>query len=299
MKDFWENNNVKDFLFSDIFGVDEVIRKLGNYLPEEQKEFKIQRRYFTVIQTGENSSIEEDISKEEYEENKESSNCFTKLNYEDFEEKFLLNDFLNFLHNNVFVSETAEQDGFFNFTTNYINSSPNIIQSKIRLRSILQILKGCSSELNSLKNSIELNDIQKQVIIAYSKQYLTFRESLLNYYKDILTTNTGNAPSTNDLQEAQNSFPDIFKSGTTYNQFISYTEKHIIDPYTDYSYLFQNLLNKELIHKTAHKDFFLWLWNNDFLSEKRYEEFFETGFFKSLTKSYSVQRNNNFNNLFS
>lgn len=108
-------------------------------------------------------------------------------------------------------------------------------------------------------------------------------------------TNNDDAKGTGDLN---NPFPHIFIKTETYNNFKTYKERHIIDRYTDYSYLFQRMKFKKLLHYTKHIDFMNWLYEENFISKNALNEFTEHNNFKSLDKSYSVQRENNFNKIF-
>jgi hypothetical protein len=96
----------------------------------------------------------------------------------------------------------------------------------------------------------------------------------------------------------KNSHLDIFKSGEVYGNFIKYIQVYIVEPYVDYSYLFQRMLNEKLIHRIKHKDFVEWLKENRLIKNKDYVAFFEKGGFYSLKKSTSVHRENNFNLIF-
>jgi hypothetical protein len=101
------------------------------------------------------------------------------------------------------------------------------------------------------------------------------------------------------IDVSYNPYPKIFKSGTVYNKFLAYTENHIIDPYLDYSYLKKRLEHDGLIHRTKDNEFMRMVYKeNNLISEKRYEDYLIKGKLLSLNKSSSVQRENNFNNLF-
>lgn len=95
-----------------------------------------------------------------------------------------------------------------------------------------------------------------------------------------------------------NPYPYLFKDANTYFKFIEYTQKHIVEHYSDYSYLFQRLLNDELIYPTKHLEFMKWLHKEQFITLKYFELFTEKINFKSFKKSTSIQRENNFNNTF-
>lgn len=95
-----------------------------------------------------------------------------------------------------------------------------------------------------------------------------------------------------------NKYPRLFKDADTYFKFIEYTKKHIVEHYSDYSYLFQRLLNDELIYPTKHLEFMKWLHKEQFITLKYFELFTEKINFKSFKKSTSIHRENNFNNIF-
>ena len=95
------------------------------------------------------------------------------------------------------------------------------------------------------------------------------------------------------------SWKEIFLNASDYLKFKNYTKNYIIDKYVDYSYLFQRMLFKNIIYKnTKHHDFMIWLKENSFINENTYNDFYEKNSFRSLKKSYSVNRENNFNIVF-
>lgn len=96
-----------------------------------------------------------------------------------------------------------------------------------------------------------------------------------------------------------NPFPLIFTSLEVYNKFIEYTRKHILEAYTDYSYLKKRLEKENLIHNIKDKGFMEVLFKDiKLINEKNYNHFLEENKLKSLSKSYSDQRQNNFNIIF-
>ena len=95
-----------------------------------------------------------------------------------------------------------------------------------------------------------------------------------------------------------NPHPDVFEDVTYFNCFRQYVGKHIIEFYVDYSYLYQRMKLEGFIRKISHKDFNNWLYKNDYISEIIYNKIDVKGFFRSLSKSYSTARENNFNNIF-
>ncbi|MEO8517190.1 MAG: hypothetical protein ABI426_10610 [Flavobacterium sp.] len=90
----------------------------------------------------------------------------------------------------------------------------------------------------------------------------------------------------------------LFINSTVYDCFLEY-QKHIIDFYTDYSYLKKRLEVEKLIHHHKDNDFMSIVFEQlQLISSKNYDEYCINGKLKSLQKSYSVQRENNFNIVF-
>ncbi len=74
--------------------------------------------------------------------------------------------------------------------------------------------------------------------------------------------------------------------------------KHIIEPYIDYSYIFQRLKHHNLIEKIEHLEFSEWLFKKGFISNKVREKILIEKGFRSLDKSSTINRENNFNTIF-
>lgn len=98
----------------------------------------------------------------------------------------------------------------------------------------------------------------------------------------------------------QNNFSTnkIFVETKSLENFKNYLRLHILEPYVDYSYLFQRMLIENIIKKTKHLEFVNWLFKNKFITESIKDKFIEKGSFRTLNKSFSTQRENNFNNVF-
>ncbi len=102
----------------------------------------------------------------------------------------------------------------------------------------------------------------------------------------------------NNKHENNIVWKDIFKEKSTYKQFLKYAKSHIVNGFVDYSYLFQKMKQLELVFNHKHFKYIDWLNENNFITEKDYEEFVKNAGFRSLSKSYSEQRENNFSNIF-
>lgn len=103
---------------------------------------------------------------------------------------------------------------------------------------------------------------------------------------------------TTEKDDLNNSQSRIFKDYNTLKLFELYIDKHIIEPYVDYSYLFQRLLKKKLIHRIRQQTFMKWLKEEKYITESIYDKFLQNESFRTLKKSYSKHRENNFNNIF-
>jgi len=95
-----------------------------------------------------------------------------------------------------------------------------------------------------------------------------------------------------------NPFPGLFTSYGVYKKFLEYTGKHIIDPYIDHSYLKKRLEAEGLTHKMKDLEFIEFIYRDMKLPQSQYEDFIAKGKLSALKKSFSVQRENNFNNIF-
>lgn len=134
----------------------------------------------------------------------------------------------------------------------------------------------------------------EEIIIAHNSKIISQRNithESKNHYQNLKTNS----------DDSVNPLPLIFVNKEAYNCFIEYTKKHILEYYSDYSYLKKRLEDEKLIHKHTDNDFMEFLFRYaQLVTEKDYEDY--TGKreskLKSLDKSYSNQRQNNFNNIF-
>lgn len=89
-----------------------------------------------------------------------------------------------------------------------------------------------------------------------------------------------------------------FINAKVFDFFLIYIKKHILEPYADYSYLFQRIKREKLIVAIKHITFMNWLKDSNYIKEKTFVYFFIQGVFRTETKSSSKDRINNYNNLF-
>ena len=96
-----------------------------------------------------------------------------------------------------------------------------------------------------------------------------------------------------------NPYPLLFVSRKVYDSFLKYTSSYIIDIHIDYSYLKKRLEHERLIHKTKDNEFMRLVFKEfNLISEARYIDYVDINKLNSLRKSYSVNRENNYNLVF-
>ncbi|OCB78409.1 hypothetical protein [Flavobacterium crassostreae] len=126
----------------------------------------------------------------------------------------------------------------------------------------------------------------------YPKQFANFIEDV-NFNLNEVRDSKDHINSEN-----KNPYPLLFLNLDVYNCFLEY-QKHIIDFYIDFSYLKKRMEFEKLIHHHKDNDFMKIVFEEiKLISEKKYNEYYVNGKLKSLTKSFSTQRNNNFNIVF-
>ena len=101
------------------------------------------------------------------------------------------------------------------------------------------------------------------------------------------------------LNDEHNPLPKLFLNGKVYKNFIFYTSNHIIDYYIDFSYLKKRLEFEGLIYRIKDNDFMIIIHSNlKLIKDKQYDDYLKKYKLSSLKKSYSANRENNFNNTF-
>lgn len=155
---------------------------------------------------------------------------------------------------------------------------------------------------NMKKMSLLFNKAIASTIEKY-KKYIDKDSAFYKKYKEehkfILKSEKKNKKKFKEKKHEDNiEWKDIFKEKSVYKQFIKYAKKHIINRFIDYSFIFQKMKHHEIIHNYTHFKYIDWLRDNNFITDKDYEEFVKNAGFRSLSKSSSEQRENNFNNIF-
>ena len=145
----------------------------------------------------------------------------------------------------------------------------------------------------SITNSVPINAMQF-VGEDFYKEYIPSSQRKIDFLNDQLREINGFKS-----EISNNPFALIFVTGDIYNKFIKYKTNHIIDFYIDFSYLKKRLEAENLIHRTKDNDFMKILFKEMKIgTEKQYDNYLMKNKLLSLNKSYSANRDNNFNNIF-
>ncbi len=301
---FINSDIFKKFVLFSIKDVDDFVLSEATKLRGHHEHWDIRnaKRVWIELEWVEGEYEEREISEEEYNlfsqmasEMGSTSNYYIKLNYEDFEAEFPLQEIEDW-----YGDEWIYATGFFKTATNWIENTEGDLSKKLRLKDLLEELNRSTSALSKISyywfENSPLNAIQKEVILIH----LRFNSSILGelnkkylqVFPDIFETELP------QKEIPKNPYPDLFKTYEVYECFMEYTKKHIVDPYSDYSYLYQRLLETKKIHLIKHKPFISWLCNEGFISERLKESFLDKTGLESLRNSRSAQRENNFNNIF-
>ena len=213
--------------------------------------------------------------------------------YEELEENYLdeINtlDFFNLIY--------SELEFYLNNSENYLAikehfDAINFKNSKLTVKFFHWLPKIIKLEFNKRETS----ELHIKTLEVIEDNYF-----LWNFAQVKSTSKWSFDKIKNQPQEVNNSLPlltSIFIETISNNNFNKYLKLHIVEPYVDYSYLFQRMLKENIIVKTSHLDFTNWLFDNQHISENIKDLIIKNNGFRSLSKSHSTQRENNFNNVF-
>ncbi len=153
------------------------------------------------------------------------------------------------------------------------------VNNEVKIHSPLNQKKA----LNSL--------IQELAEMDYEEGTNIFKNDI-EYLKNLRDTST-------DTSIPRVSVYEIFNDKKHFDYFEEFVNKYIVDPYKDFSYLYQRMTAEGFIIKQPHKDFMFWLKKYEYIDAKLFEKLMKKGGFESLGKSgASGIRVNNFNVIF-
>jgi hypothetical protein len=189
-----------------------------------------------------------------------------------------------------------EVDALLKFQKDF--ESKNKIDFEIEFIKLHNFLLDYSDKLNKLpRNILENLELQIQfVFIEYNTltqikrkklqfEYLRLKEVKLNIEK--LIKEEGNN---------KNTFQDVFEGidDSAFKLFKKFINRHYLDPYTDFSFIFQYMKKDGYIGDLKHKVFIKWLYENNYIKEKDFQKFMEKSGFRAYSKLNDSSRLNTY-----
>ena len=231
-----------------------------------------------------------------FENNKlETINCQTnKYEYSDFEKTIIKSHYFSnliefqLLQKKIQINLLEIKPLTFSLTESEIKSNIDEIRTYCVSRDVIQV-----ADLSNSLSKNERSNFLSKIIVTFANSDLKIDSNFLKKYREYFEI-VKNNPIT-ELNEVPNENSHIFHS--RYNEFLEY-KKHIIEPYVDYSYLFQRMLKEKFIYKIEHLKFAEWLFAKEHINLNILDIIIKNSGFRSLNKSFSDQRCNNFNLIF-
>lgn len=172
----------------------------------------------------------------------------------------------------------------FRIITLYVNMHLSNFEDKIPFTSALK------NKISNSKKYLEKQVIRKDSFEALPSKVLQISLSELE--------NSLNLIESDQMSSEREIWENFFTNQINYINFKKYISSFIVNEYTDYSFLFQKMLKKKFIYKIKHKEFMKWLRKHEFITQRIFNKLDSYKSLKSLPKSYSVARENNFNKTF-
>ncbi len=209
--------------------------------------------------------------------------------------------FLNVRLNPMNYIQDQKENTSSNYLFGYFNDLNNGLVSKLDM---INYLKSYNSieEFEALLEGIE--DFDKKYYadnLVYNQNkgdltesFTTFKELVLSKIDELK-----NSRLSTDLKAvvSKDKFPhNIFRDYDSFIKFETYVKNHIVVFYTDFSYLKKRMEKEGFILRITDYDFAEWLSQHNYISSNDYDSFINKGKFSA--KAFSVNRENNFNNIF-
>lgn len=178
----------------------------------------------------------------------------------------------------------------------------NIEKAKEKCKDLSILLNKYKTELIKLDiNPDEYLSFKKEIDDAFDFELTENLEGLLPNYLEIQKEfldyiNIRSSTNETIVKQTVNLFTTIFKGDTNlaFLLFQKFIENDIADPYTDYSFIFQQMKKDNLITDVKHKTFYSWLFEQKYITESDFDKFEINRNLKSLQKSHSEKRLNKY-----
>lgn len=258
---------------------------------------------FSVYKDNYETSLNEFLK--EYEEN-------TELRFID-SQLYFCNEEINIQKSIINSLEKLDHETFY-YVRNRVNER-HFIYSKIQKDSLDNSFKAVSE--NSNENDFkELEPPTIEYFINDDEDVLDIPETAKNFIKFISNRITSLSLINEFLEARKKHFEDlpesniatpkiekpypskIFRNHESFEKFKMYMKNHIVDFYTDISYLKKRMELEGFIMRVKDKDFPIFLLEHHYITPFTYEKHFIHGKLIALNKCGAAHRVNNFNNIF-
>jgi len=165
--------------------------------------------------------------------------------------------------------------------------------TKIRLSNIddkIPFINALKNKITNSKKYLEKQVIKKDSFEALPSKVLQISLSELNELLERIEDE--------HISFEREIWENFFTKQIHYINFKKYISSFILEYHTDYSFIFQKMLKKKLIYRIKHKEFITWLFKHEFINQRIFDKLDSYKSLKSLRKSSSEARENNFNNTF-
>ena len=165
--------------------------------------------------------------------------------------------------------------------------------TKIRLSNIddkIPFINALKNKITNSKKYLEKQVIKKDSFEALPSKVLQISLSELNELLERIEDE--------HISFEREIWENFFTKQIHYINFKKYIRSFILEYHIDYSFIFQKMLKKKLIYRIKHKEFITWLFKHEFINQRIFDKLDSYKSLKSLRKSSSEARENNFNNTF-
>jgi len=176
-----------------------------------------------------------------------------------------------------------------NYSNKAVESNSEEILEHLKRAAYLEIADNTKNTGKGAKDKFKAI-ISSMASIDYANNTSFFRTD-----KEFLKDIKDNLPEENaviDQPARDKTLPSFFKSQECFKLFEDYAANFIIDPYADYSFIYQKLKKDKLIDRIPHLEFMLWLNAEGYTNEKEFDLFLEKESFRSLGKCNRESRRN-------
>lgn len=176
-------------------------------------------------------------------------------------------------------------DFFKNVNKNLVSELDIINFIDERTENELSKLELLKKDLETFEVNFSANEVVESLL--NNKVYPSKSISdLFEKFKEIVLVKIEKKQTQSVLENQQNPFPSIFTGidDKTFNLFKTFTKEHNIDPYIDFSFIFQQMKYNGYILDIKHVKFMDWLKEYKYINENEYSKFKIEKSLRSLKK---------------